>query len=70
VYGGAAWALPFAAASFYWAAGGTIGVPRGPGSVAVSWFTGALETIAAVLLLALIGQWAESSPAWIPFVAA
>ena len=79
---GAAWALAFAAMSLYWAAGGNVGAStlsdlvveparaRDPGFVAVLWLAGALKAIAAVLLLALIGRWAQWIPSWIPRVSA
>ena len=55
-YAACAWAVVFAAASFYWAAGGTAGadtiggvITRLPGIVALLWVTGALKVIGALL---------------------
>jgi len=81
VYGAAAWALVFAAMSFYWAAGGSIGAStlsdaiveparaREPGFVAVLWATGALKAIAGLLALALIWPRNQLLPRWIPLTA-
>lgn len=62
----AAWALAFAALSFYWAAGGRLGLgtvdlalrdkalARESGFVALLWFTGALKVLVAALAFALV----------------
>lgn len=66
-YAACIWALAFAAASFYWAAGGTAGaetigpalaglaLARDPEFVAILWITGALKAVAGLLALALTG---------------
>src|SRR6266498_1941587 len=81
VYAAAAWALVFAAMSFYWAAGGSIGSStmsdaiveparaRELGFVALLWTTGALKAIAGLLALALIRPWGRVLPRWIPLTA-
>ena len=68
-YAAAAWALAFAALSFYWAAGGRLGLStlsegirvrvaqRDHGFIAVVWITGALKVLAAALALALDRPW-------------
>jgi len=62
----AAWALAFAGLSFYWAAGGRLGLgtlalalrdktlAREQGFVALLWFTGALKVLVALLAIALV----------------
>ena len=64
-YGAAAWAFLFAAVSFYWAAGGDLGLTtlsrglrekaleRDPAFVALVWMTGGLKVLAGLLALAL-----------------
>src|SRR6266542_2164164 len=66
VYAAAAWALVFAAMSFYWAAGGSLGSStmsdtiveparaREPQFVALLWITGALKTAAGLMALGLL----------------
>jgi Protein of unknown function (DUF3995) len=61
----AAWALAFAAISFYWAAGGEVGLEtvgeeierdalaREPDAIALVWVTGGLKVLGAGLALAL-----------------
>lgn len=68
-YAACAWALLFAAASFYWAAGGSIGadtisgdVKRLPGIVSVLWVTGFAKVIAGLLALALVRNWGRAIP--------
>jgi hypothetical protein len=68
-YAACAWALVFAAMSFYWAAGGRIGIETQAGSiqtaaqdpdaefVAVLWVTGVVKVVGALLALALIQRW-------------
>lgn len=66
-YAAAAWAFLFAAASFYWAAGGTFGArtnsPAIVGQadtgwfVALLWFVGVLKAFAGLLALALARRW-------------
>jgi Protein of unknown function (DUF3995) len=62
----AAWALAFAAVSFYWAAGGEVGLEtvgeeierdalaREPDAIALVWVTGGLKVVGAALALALV----------------
>ncbi len=71
-YAACAWAVVFAAASFYWAAGGTVGedtvggvITRLPGIVALLWVTGALKVIGALLALALVRPWGRVLPRWL-----
>ncbi len=64
-YWAAAWAFAFAALSFYWAAGGDLGMTilsreirenaqeRDPAFVALVWVTGGLKVLAGLLALAL-----------------
>lgn len=66
IYAGVGWTLLFAAMSFYWAAGGMIGVEslggaiyekaleRDPDFVPVVWATGFIKLAGAVLLLLLL----------------
>src|SRR5260370_37856845 len=69
-----AWGLAFAAISFYWGLGGTLGLDTLGGSlerlarahdrtllIAV-WVTGFLKLVASVLALALAGAWAARLP--------
>jgi len=69
-----AWGLAFAAISFYWGLGGTLGLDTLGGSleslarahdrsilIAV-WVTGFLKLLAALLALALAGAWAARLP--------
>jgi Protein of unknown function (DUF3995) len=81
VYAAAAWVLVFAAMSFYWAAGGSLGSStmsdtileparaREPQFVALLWITGALKAIAGLLALALVRPWGRVLPRWIPVTA-
>jgi hypothetical protein len=73
-YAAAAWALLFAALSFYWAAGGRLGVDtlarpirerataRDPDFMRIVWATGVLKVVAALLALALVHPWGRSIP--------
>ncbi len=72
-YAAAVWAFAFAAASAYWAAGGTVGLGTlspeitervgDPEFVAVVWVTGALKALAGMLAFALAGLWPRL-PRW------
>lgn len=65
----AGWAFIFAAMSFYWAAGGTLGsatigepiagpaLRREPSMVAALWITGGLKALAGIFALALVRPW-------------
>jgi hypothetical protein len=76
-YAACAWAVLFAALSFYWAAGGTAGVEmnapaitrpvlaRDPGWIAILWITGALKLVAGLLALALVRPWGRLLPRWL-----
>ncbi len=75
-YAGCAWALAFAAMSFYWAAGGLLGIEtqghaikdaalalrRDPQFVALVWSTGAAKVLGALLALALVQPWGQALP--------
>lgn len=73
-YAAAAWSFLFAAISFYWAMGGTIGVEtlgsaftdpaitNDPVFVAFVWITGVLKLLAGVLALALVQPWGRRLP--------
>ena len=81
-YGAYVWSLLFAAMSFYWAAGGTIGIDtqapgiaelareRDPGFVAVLWVTGLLKLLGVPLALALVQPWGRVFPRWMLLTAA
>ena len=73
-YSACAWGLAFAAISFYWGLGGTIGLDTLGGSleslakahdrtllIAV-WVTGFLKVLGSLLALALVGTWAVRLP--------
>jgi Protein of unknown function (DUF3995) len=62
------WGLAFAAISFYWGSGGTLGTDTVWGSLTMSpsqrtillvavWLTGFLKVFAALLALALVARW-------------
>jgi hypothetical protein len=65
----------FAAISFYWAAGGTVGgatigpaitsLVHDPVFIAILWATGALKVVGGVLALALVQPWGRSLPRWL-----
>lgn len=79
-YAASLWAFVFAAMSFYWAAGGLVGVDtlgsvitrlaRDPGFVAVVWLTGALKVVGGVFALALVQRWGRMLPRWLLLVGA
>jgi hypothetical protein len=81
-YTATAWALLFAAMSFYWAAGGTVGAStqsdiilkpaqaREPWFVALLWITGVLKVVAGLIALALVHQWGRWVPRWMLLAAA
>jgi Protein of unknown function (DUF3995) len=64
----------FAAISFYWAAGGTVGLEtlgaeierealaREPETVALVWLTGGLKVVGGLLALALVPLWSSRLP--------
>jgi hypothetical protein len=67
------WGLAFAAISFYWASGGTLGVDTVWGSLTMSpsqratllvaaWVTGFLKVIGALLALLLVARWGSRLP--------
>ncbi len=80
-YAAAGWAFAFAAVSFYWAAGGTLGlgtlaktirdlaVARDQGFITVIWITGVLKVVAGLMALALVRPWATVFPRWMLLVA-
>jgi Protein of unknown function (DUF3995) len=73
-YAAAAWALLFAAMSFFWALGGTLGLDtlgneierearaREPDAIALVWVTGLLKVVGAGLALALVMPWGRRLP--------
>jgi hypothetical protein len=75
-YAACAWAFLFAIPSFYWAAGGTLGLgtlspeirrltaAQDPGFIALVWVTGVLKVAAGVLALALVQPWGRAIPRW------
>lgn len=68
-YAAATWAFAFAAMSFYWAVGGTVGIDtlspeivtmaRNPWFTIIVWGTGAVKVVAGILALTLVQQWAQ-----------
>lgn len=80
-YAACAWAVVFAAASFYWAAGGTAGsgtvakmytasaVAHDAGLAAQLWIAGVLKLLIGVLALALVQRWGRRFPRWMPLAA-
>lgn len=80
-YAACAWALSFAALSFYWAAGGTFGaetigpalaslaLARDPQFVAILWITGVLKVVAGLLALALVQSWGRLISRWLLLIA-
>jgi hypothetical protein len=81
-YAAATWALVFAAMSFFWALGGTLGLDtlgtelerearaREPDTIALVWVTGLLKVAGAVLALALVQSWGRRLPRRLLLVAA
>jgi len=72
-YLGCGWGLAFAAISFYWGSGGTLGTETVWGSLTMSpsqrtillaavWVTGFLKVFAALLALALVARWGSRLP--------
>lgn len=73
-YAACAWALLFAALSFYWAAGGSLGINtlskvirepairRDGGFVAILWATAVLKVLAGVFALAFVRPWGRRVP--------
>jgi hypothetical protein len=80
-YGATAWAFVFAAISFYWAAGGLVGVDtlgegmrelalaRDPELGAITWITGILKVVAGLFALSLVQAWGQRIPRWIRLAA-
>ncbi|MEO7001537.1 MAG: DUF3995 domain-containing protein [Ktedonobacterales bacterium] len=74
------WAFIFAAVSFYWAAGGTVGsetigpaitgLAHDPVFIAILWLTGALKVVAGLLALAFVQPWGRMIPRWMLLTAA
>jgi Protein of unknown function (DUF3995) len=81
-YAAAAWAFVFAVPSFYWAAGGEIALDtlavelerdaleRDSGTVALTWFTGALKVLGGFVALSLVRPWGARIPRRLRLVAA
>lgn len=73
-YSACAWSFIFAAASFYWAAGGTAGagtisetiteLAQSAWFAAVLWGTGLLKALVGILALALVRPWGNKLPRW------
>ncbi|MGH2557457.1 MAG: DUF3995 domain-containing protein [Thermomicrobiales bacterium] len=73
-YAAAAWAFVFAANSFYWALGGTVGIEtlaltiqeearqRDTAFLAMVWVTGGLKVLGGLLALALARPWGRAIP--------
>jgi hypothetical protein len=77
-YAACAWAIVFAAMSFYWAAGGTIGIHTIAAQIEeislvnnadVVFATGVLKVLLALLALALIQPWGRRFPRWLLLLA-
>lgn len=76
IYAASIWAFTFAAMSFYWAAGGTLGVDtlgngikemalaRELGFVMILWITAALKFLLGLLALVLLRRWGRSITRW------
>jgi len=74
-YAACAWSFVFAAASFYWALGGTflsrtqspqiLELSAEPWFVAFVWFTGLLKVLAGLLALSLVQRWGDVFPRWL-----
>lgn len=76
----AVWAFAFAALSFYWAAGGTVGVAAVGGTiegtarshdwfVAIVWLAAFAKTVGGLLALSLVRTWGERIPGAVRLVA-
>lgn len=72
-YAAFVWGVVFAAISFYWGVGGTLGLDTVWGASAASaehssvlraavWLTGVLKLVAALLALALVTEWGRVFP--------
>jgi len=70
-----AWSFVFAAMSFYWALGGTLGqntqspqileLSTEPWFITIVWLTGLLKVLAGLLALSLVQRWGEGFPVWL-----
>jgi hypothetical protein len=69
----------FAAMSFYWATGGTVGLSTvslgqelagEPWFITVLWLTGILKIVGGLLALALVHSWGQRIPRWLLLIAA
>lgn len=73
-YAAFTWALVFTLMSFYWAAGGRLGLETlgegfatsgftsNPTLIAMTWITGILKLVAGVAALSLVQRWGERFP--------
>lgn len=76
-YAACVWCCVFAAMSFYWAIGGTVGldtvsptlqplvIARDPGFITILWITGGLKLIGGIFVLALVRPWGQKLPRWL-----
>src|SRR5262252_8901245 len=76
-YGACGWAFLFAALSFYWALGGTVGADtispeivqparaHVPWVVAVLWIAAIIKVFSGLIALALIRPWGRRIPRWV-----
>jgi hypothetical protein len=81
-YAACAWVCVFAAMSFYWAAGGSLGADtiggsiqrlgqaRDPGFVALLWGIGVVKALGGLLALALVRPWGRAVPRRLLLIAA
>jgi hypothetical protein len=79
-YAACTWAFAFAAMSFYWAAGGTVGgetigpaimsQAHEPMFIAILWITGTMKLFGGLIALALVQSWGRLLPRWLPLAAA
>lgn len=81
-YGACSWALSFAALSFYWALGGTVGTDtvspaiaqlaraHVPWFTAVLWITAIVKVLSGFVALALVQSWGRIIPRWVLLILA
>ena len=74
-YAACVWAFIFAAMSFYWAAGGKLGLNTQSEQilalmdetwfVAIVWITGVMKAVVGLVALALVRSWGQRFPRWL-----